>query len=65
MKNNVLDAIIRSVDNTKLSKMYCKIIYDICAYDFPESWPNFVQDAVNKMNSSEIPNVIYGSLLAL
>lgn len=36
VRNSLLDALIRSVDNPKLSKMYCKIFLDIGVYDFPK-----------------------------
>lgn len=65
VKNNLLDALIRSADNSKLCKMYCKIIIDVCAYDFPKEWPNLVDQAVAKLAGSETPNVIFGCLLAL
>lgn len=45
--------------------MYCKIIIDVCAYDFPKEWPNLVDQAVAKLAGSETPNVIFGCLLAL
>lgn len=53
VKNNLLDALIRSVDNKKLSKLYCKIILDVCAYDYPSKWPNLIETTVTRMNSSE------------
>jgi hypothetical protein len=45
--------------------MYCKIILDVCAYDFPKQWPNLVDEVVGKLAGSENPNVIFGCLLAL
>ena len=46
VKDNILQALIRSSLIPKLAKMYCKVIYDILAYDFPKNWPNFVENAV-------------------
>lgn len=65
VKNSLLDALIRSADSPKLCKMYCKIILDVCAYDFPDQWPNLVEQALAKLSVSESPNEIYGCCLAL
>lgn len=65
MRNNLLDALIRSADNSKLSKLYCKIIYDVCAYDYPTNWPEIVPAATNRMSASENPSEIFGCCLAL
>lgn len=53
VRNNLLDALIRSVENSKLTKMYCKIILDVCAYDFPTEWPSLVENAVQKLATSQ------------
>ncbi len=48
-----------------MSKLYTKIIYDICAFDFSKDWPNFVENCVEKLKNSADEKEIYGSLLAL
>lgn len=53
VRNSLLDALIRSADNSKLCKMYCKIILDVCTFDFPKAWPNLVELAIAKLNASE------------
>ncbi|KAL4486098.1 hypothetical protein ABPG72_004032 [Tetrahymena utriculariae] len=65
VRNSLMDALIRSADNRKLSKLYCKIIYDVCAYDYPTQWPNLITDATDRMMASENPSEIFGCCLTI
>ncbi|EGR28805.1 hypothetical protein IMG5_168410 [Ichthyophthirius multifiliis] len=65
VKQNLLEALIRSVQISQLQKLYSKIINEVCSYDFPEKWPYLLENIVQKLHSNTNEQEILGCLLAL
>lgn len=65
IKMSILDALIRSASERKLSKIYESIIYAIALFDYPKQWPEILPNVLEKLKSSESFDELYGSLLVL
>jgi len=65
VKDNLLEAIINSVDEAKIAVNYEKILSKIADFEFPAKWPGFLEQVLGKLASGQSFNELYGALLII
>lgn len=65
IKENILEALIRSWGQKQLTPTLREIIHLIAEKDFPDQWPNIVNNALNYINNPSDFNTVASSVQAL
>lgn len=64
LKQNILEALIRSVDEKLIYQLYQEIIYTMTVHEYPNNWPQIIAQIIDKLKNQTDFAQILGSLLA-
>ncbi|EAS00014.1 importin-beta amine-terminal domain protein (macronuclear) [Tetrahymena thermophila SB210] len=65
LRQSILDALIRSISDQQICKVYKKILSIIINYDYPAVWPDLLETVINRLAPSQNMEEIQGCLFAL